>query len=329
MRVTAQDWQEFLDTRYPHAHLLQTAPWGKLKRAFGWQSEHLVVGAAGAQILFRKLPLGFTVAYIPKGPLGEPDLAFWKQADLLCRQRKALFLRVEPDFWEDETPLWGSARPLKARPAPHAIQPRRTLVVDLTPEEEGILGRMKQKTRYNIRLAIRKGVRVSPSDDIATFYALMKTTGQRDNFGIHTPDYYRRAYDLFHPLGACELLLAEYEGQPLAGLMVFAWGERAWYFYGASNNQERNRMPTYLLQWEAMRWAKSRGCTSYDLWGVPDEDENTLEAAFPTRHDGLWGVYRFKRGFGGQLKRAAPPLDRVYHPVLYAAYRRWAVREKR
>ncbi|HEB64588.1 MAG TPA: peptidoglycan bridge formation glycyltransferase FemA/FemB family protein [Chloroflexi bacterium] len=328
MRVNAQAWQEFLDTHYPQAHLLQTAAWGTLKRAFGWQPEYLVVGTAGAQILFRELPLGFTVAYIPKGPLGKPDLAFWKQADTLCRQRRAIFLRVEPDFWEDAPPFGGGARPLKARPAPQAVQPRRTLVVDLTPDEDAILGRMKQKTRYNIRLAMRKGVRVRPSDDLPAFHALMQTTGERDNFGIHSLEYYRRAYDLFHPLGACELLLAEYEGQPLAGLMVFAWGKRAWYFYGASNNQERNRMPTYLLQWEAMRWARNRGCTSYDLWGVPDEDEAVLEAAFTERREGLWGVYRFKRGFGGQLKRAAPPLDRVYRPILYAAYRRWARRGK-
>jgi lipid II:glycine glycyltransferase (peptidoglycan interpeptide bridge formation enzyme) len=82
-------------------------------------------------------------------------------------------------------------------------------------------------------------------------------------------------------------------------------------------------MPTYLLQWEAIRWAKARGCAEYDLWGVPDEDEETLEAQFESRHDGLWGVYRFKRGFGGQLKRAAQALDRVYNPLLYWIYLVW------
>ena len=96
--------------------------------------------------------------------------------------------------------------------------------------------------------------------------------------------------------------MAEYEGRPLAGLMVFARGSRSWYFYGASNDEERNRMPTYLLQWEAMRWAKARGCSEYDLWGIPDADEEALEAGFASRSDGLWGVYRFKRGFGGTIK---------------------------
>jgi lipid II:glycine glycyltransferase (peptidoglycan interpeptide bridge formation enzyme) len=102
--------------------------------------------------------------------------------------------------------------------------------------------------------------------------------------------------------------------------MLFILGTQAWYFYGGSSNEERNRMPTYLLQWEAMRWAKAHGATSYDLWGVPDEDEETLEGNFETRHDGLWGVYRFKRGFGGKLIREPHALDRVYSPLLYKAY---------
>jgi peptidoglycan pentaglycine glycine transferase (the first glycine) len=100
-------------------------------------------------------------------------------------------------------------------------------------------------------------------------------------------------------------------------LMAFARGDRAWYFYGASTEEERNRMPAYLLQWEAMRWAGSRGCRWYDLWGVPDAEEEELEANFTQRADGLWGVYRFKRGFGGELKRSAGAWDRVYQPLLY------------
>ncbi len=326
MIVSAETWRAFLDENHPGAHLLQTAEWGELKAAFGWQAVRLVSGVTGAQILFRRLPLGFRVAYLPKGPVGRPDLSFWKQVDALCAARRAVFLKVEPDCWEGETLLAGGARPLRAQPSRHAVQPRRTLVVDLTPPEEDILARMKQKTRYNIRLAGRKGVRVRPSGDVEAFHALMQETGARDGFAVHSLEYYRRAYDLFHPRGACELLMAEYEGQPLAGLMVFAWGGRAWYLYGASNNRERNRMPTYLLQWEAMRWAKSRGCTEYDLWGVPDEDEAALEAGFTRRSDDLWGVYRFKRGFGGVLRRSAAPLDRVYRPLLYTAYRWWVER---
>jgi lipid II:glycine glycyltransferase (peptidoglycan interpeptide bridge formation enzyme) len=274
--------------------------------------------------LFRKLP-GFSIAYLPKGPIGSDWTALWPEVDRLCRKKRALMLKLEPDGWESDS------RPLAEllpgfRPDDIPVQPRRTLVISLDGSETDWLERMKQKTRYNIRLAQRKEIQVKPTSDLAGFYHLMQATGQRDGFGVHSLEYYRRAYDLFHPGGMAELLLAEYAGQPLAALMVFALGRRAWYFYGASNDQERNRMPTYLLQFEAMRWAAARGCREYDLWGVPDEEEETLEANFEQRGDGLWGVYRFKRGFGGQLLRSAPTYEKVYIPLLYSLYRRWAAR---
>jgi lipid II:glycine glycyltransferase (peptidoglycan interpeptide bridge formation enzyme) len=133
--------------------------------------------------------------------------------------------------------------------------------------------------------------------------------------------YYQRAFELFYSVGKCELLVASFEDQPLAALMVLAQGQRAYYLFGASSNSHRNRMPTYLLQWEAIRWAKKKGCNQYDLWGIPDEDVDTLEAQFSKRSDGLWGVYRFKRGFGGQTKRSEQAWDLVYNPTLYAVYR--------
>ena len=314
----ASDWNKFL-LKHPDAHLLQTAEWGSLKSKFGWEVFHVVVGEAGAQVLFRRLPLGYTLAYVPKGPVGVNWEDLWLEVNSLCRSRKAVFLKVEPDIWEggercEELSAFGF------RPGSHEIQPRRTISVDIRGDEEEILARMKQKTRYNIRLAGKKGVVVEPSPDVETFAQLMGVTGERDQFGVHNLEYYRRAYELFHPSGACELLLAFYEDQPLAGLMVFTHGKRAWYFYGASNNLHRNRMPTYLLQWEAIRWARQMGCTEYDLWGVPDFDEEFLEAQFPQRSDGLWGVYRFKRGFGGELKRSSGAWDKVYIPILYCAY---------
>jgi lipid II:glycine glycyltransferase (peptidoglycan interpeptide bridge formation enzyme) len=182
---------------------------------------------------------------------------------------------------------------------------------------------MKQKTRYNIRLAGKKGVTVRAWDDLAAFHQMLLITGSRDKFGVHSLGYYRRAYELLHPQKMGELLVAEYEGKPLAALFVARHGNRAYYLYGASTDEERNRMPTYLLQWEAMQWAKACGCEEYDLWGVPDEPEATLEANFEKRNDGLWGVYRFKRGFGGELKRSVQAMDRVYNPLLYRAYLRF------
>jgi len=148
----------------------------------------------------------------------------------------------------------------------------------------------------------------------------MKVTGTRDQFGIHSRDYYHDAFALFSEKGKCKLFIAKYEDIPLAGIMVFASGNRAWYFYGASNNQERNRMPTYLLQWKAMKWAASQGCTEYDLWGVPDEEVGILESEFANRVEGLWGVYRFKRGFGGEIKRTSGVFEFVLNRSQFRIY---------
>jgi peptidoglycan pentaglycine glycine transferase (the first glycine) len=325
--VSLAEWNRFLQ-RHPNAHLLQTGNWGELKSGFGWQAVRMTNGDAGAQILFRKLPLGFTIAYIPKLAVSDPSLLdrgndfsrfgeFWKEVDVICRKHRAIFLKIEPDAWNDQ-PL--DAWHVTLDTSLYNIQPPRTIIIDIRGSEEEILARMKQKCRYNIRLAEKKGVTVRAWDDLDGFYEMIQITGRRDGFGVHSLEYYHRAYDLFHSTGICELLVAEFENKPLAALMVFACGRRAWYIYGASNDEERNRMPTYLLQWGAMRWAKARGCEEYDLWGVPDEDETTLEAQFEKRSDGLWGVYRFKRGFGGELKRAAQAMDRVYNPLLYKFY---------
>lgn len=317
--VTRADWLAFT-AHHPRTHLLQSAAWGELKSEFGWRTTYIIAGDGGVQLLTRSLPLGFSLAYIPKGPVGGDWDALWLEIDHLCGTSRVVFLKVEPDYWVTSQTDDTKILPNEFRPSRHSIQPRRTVVIDLSPDEDALLANMKQKTRYNIRLAQRKDVVVHPSHDIEAFYKMMTVTGQRDGFGVHTKAYYQRAYDLFQPLGMCALLLAEYEGQPLAGLMVFASGRRAWYLYGASTNQERNRMPTYLLQWEAMRWAKSKGCSEYDLYGVPDEDATVLEENFTHRSDGLWGVYRFKRGFGGELMRAASAHDKVYIPWAYWGY---------
>ena len=320
--VSLSEWNQYLQS-HPNAHLLQTGEWGELKSGFGWDPVRIISGEVGVQILFRELPMGFTIGYVPK-PVSSDQLSviseeFWDEIDSVCKRKRTIFLKLELDLWNDQKP---DTRNSELRTSPHNIQPPRTIIIDIKNSEEEVLARMKQKTRYNIRLAQKKGVIIRAWDDIESFHKMMLVTGGRDSFGIHSREYYCRAYELFHPLGMCELLVAEYEGKPLAALMVFGRGRRAWYFYGASTDEERNRMPTYLLQWEAIRWAKARGCEEYDLWGVPDEDEKTLEVNFETRHAGLWGVYRFKRGFGGELKRAAQAMDRVYNPVLYWAYLR-------
>jgi len=358
-KLDLSEWDQYLSST-PDAHLLQTGLWGEFKGEFGWEVMRVVAhdNSAGAQILFRRLPLGFRMAYIPKGPVlpaggivhSSSWDSLWQEIDGICRSMKVVFLKVEPDLLEpsrsnnrDEISTKPVAKyyipsedlfdadiantlPEGFEPGLQDIQPRRTMIVNLRGDDDRILGRMKQKTRYNIRLALKKGVIVRSCTDLDLFYRLMSVTGVRDSFDVHSKEYYQSAYDTFYPRGICEYLLAEYQGDPLAGLMVFAQGRRSWYFYGASSNVHRERMPTYLLQWEAMRWARSMGCIEYDLWGVPDEDYETLEQEFPNRSDELWGVYRFKRGFGGRLYRTIGSWDRVYIPSLYTIYRIWSNR---
>jgi lipid II:glycine glycyltransferase (peptidoglycan interpeptide bridge formation enzyme) len=320
--ISLQEWQSYLNS-ISDPHILQTGEWGELKAGFGWEPVRMITGEIGAQILFRKLPFGFSVGYIPKLHLTSPSTtnikSFLDELDSICLRHRAIFCKLEIDRWEgDKRSIFDD----RWKISPYNIQPPRTLIIDLLRNEDEILAGMKQKCRYNIRLAEKKGVTVRAWDNLEGFHKMMLDTGGRDRFGVHALEYYRRSYRLFHQTENCELLVAEYEEKPLAALMVFAIDSRAWYVYGASYDDERNRMPTYLLQWEAMRWAKRKGCTNYDLWGVPDENETKLEADFETRHDGLWGVYRFKRGFGGELKRAEQAKDRVYNPWLYKLYLR-------
>ena len=324
---SASDWDVFLASQ-PHAHILQTSAWGELKSRFGWSAERIAALrgdriVAGALVLFRRLPLRLgTLAYVPKGPIVIPADArlagtLLAGLDDLARRKRAVLLKIEPDAYEAE-----AYKQRGFRPSPHAIQPPRTILVDLTRDEKDILAAMHPKTRYNIRLAERKGVTVRTAEqaDLVAFNVLMHVTGARDGFAVHSPAYYNAAFDLFVPHGRARLFVAEVESQIAAGLFAFAIGERAWYFYGASDNNHRERMPNHALQWSAMRWAKSIGCREYDLWGIPDEDEASLDAQYLNRSNGLWGVYRFKRGFGGKVVRHAGAFDRVYNPLLYYAY---------
>lgn len=317
----------------PRGHLLQTWAWGQLKEKFGWMPLRLAVErdgvlVAGAQVLYRRLgPL--SIAYLPKGPVvveeDEPALAtLWQAIHSASRRRRAIFLKVEPEWREDEPlPLWLEEQ--KLRPSAECIQPRRTIWVDLTASEEEILARMKPKWRYNIRLSERKGVEVREgrAAEMEIFYALLRVTGQRDGFGIHSLDYYRRALELFAPAGRAVLYLAYYEGQPLAGLMAYAFNRQAWYMYGASGDAHRELMPNHQLQWRAMQWAKAQGCIHYDLWGIPDVDPLSPTAA-------LTGVQRFKEGFGGEVVRYLGAYDGVYARPLYALLQRvWTYRHAR
>jgi len=352
---SAGAWDAFASA-HPQAHVLQLPAWGALKARFGWRASCIALAAdgqivAGAQVLYHPLPLRLgCMAYIPKGPLAPP--AWWEQPEKMAplwaaihaeaRRQGARWLKVEaPDppvlpggipAGEDHARRCAAALSAAGfRPSPQNIQPVRTIVLDLSPSPADILARMKQKTRYNIRLSEKKEVTVrqATAADLDSFAAMMRVTGERDAFGVHAPGYYRAAYELFAPAGRAALFIASYAGRDLAGIMAFALGPTAWYFYGASTNEERNRMPAYAAQWAAIQWARERGCAVYDLWGVPDEDETALEAGFSTQEDGLWGVYRTKRGWGGTVIRRVPAWDFVYSRPIYAAYQTYLRRAGR
>jgi peptidoglycan pentaglycine glycine transferase (the first glycine) len=183
--VNLPDWNHFLES-HPGAHLLQMGEWGELKKDFGWKPVRIINNEVGAQILFRRLPLGLTIGYMPKPVFSNQwsvvSEQFWKEVDSVCKKNHAIFLKIEPDVWNDQFILHNSSFII----SPHNIQPPRTIVVDIKDSEETILSRMKPKCRYNIRLAEKKGITVRAWDDIPAFHEMMTVTGGRDNFGVHS-----------------------------------------------------------------------------------------------------------------------------------------------
>lgn len=329
------EWDTFV-AAHPHGSILQTTAWAALKNKFNWKSQRIWLRqdgklVAGAQILFRAKALGLIkIGYIPHGPLvdwrnDEQVEVLLNQIDHAAYQRGAGMLKMEPLLWQADMPQddWVSlCEKHEILPNTDTIQPPNTVVIDLRPQLDDIMKAMKSKTRYNIRLSGRKDivVRQGTSEDIHVFNGLMQVTGQRDGFGIHDPMYYKTVFDSFAPDGHIALFIAEFEKRPLAAIMVSSFGNKANYLYGASSNEERQRMPTYALQWQAIQWAKAQGCTSYDLWGIPDVAEDELEAQFTSRQDGLWGVYRAKRGYGGEVKRTVGAADRIYNKNVHKLY---------
>ena len=330
----AQDraaWDEAVLDR--SGHMLQSWRWGAFKARFGWSVERVAVETAGglalAQILFRTRA-GVSIGYVPRGPViagGDPTAAaeLWDAIDRVARRRRALTIIVEPDGALPE-PRSGR-RGFVAGPA-HG-QPSRTVKVDLL-DDEALLNQMHQKTRYNIRLAQRRGVTVrlaDISDDaLEIFYALLADTAQRNDFQIHSAAYYRAFLDEFRDDAL--IAFAEIEGKPVVGLIAAAFGEEAIYMYGASSTRDRAHGAGFLIQFEAMRWARERGCLYYDLWGIPAHDPRTTNVESGNRIAGTtgqdWrGLYEFKTRFGGQIVQYPPTRERRYWPALAALARRF------
>lgn len=348
-----QSWNE-LTASLPLPHLLQTWEWSRVKARFGWQPMPFVWsdqpsarGArplAAAMVLKRSIPVGgfarkMCVLYIPKGPnLDWNDLPLrgrvLEDLQAFARRQGAIFVKLDPDVpLGTGVPGSEAAREDNGGQAFRSellrrgwlfsqdqIQFRNTVLVDLTAAEDEMLGRMKQKTRYNIRLAQKKGVLVRPatSDDFHLLYNMYAETSVRDGFLIRGEEYYQTVWKMFGapPSAASrqpfsEPLIAVVNGQPVAAVSVFHFAGQAVYLFGMSRHAHREKMPNYLLQWEAMRRAKALGGRVYNLWGAPNEFNES---------DSLWGVFRFKEGLGGNVLRTIGAWDFTPSPLLYRMY---------
>lgn len=320
--ASRETWNSFV-AEHPRGHLLQCWEWGELKAASGWSPIRLALFdgeriVAAAQVLRRSAPhvplqVGY-LAYLPKGPvLDWSDDAlydtFMFALNRYLKQHVALALHMEVGIETDEAESELVEERLSSLRSARAIQPLRTILLDLAPDESTLMAQMKEKWRYNVRLATRKGVTVRVAEtekDVRAWYTLLQTTSIRDSFGIHTLDYYLHAWQLLVVNGHARLLLAEHESQLLAGIFVNLFAHQAIYLYGASSNEQRHLMPNYLLQWEAIRWAKYCGATNYDFWGIPESD---------AEDEAMAGVYRFKRGWGGRVVQFLGCYQQVYRPL--------------
>ncbi len=340
--TTPEDWNQKIKD-LPGAHALQTWQWGQMKSCFGWQPYHLGWRNSAdeliAAVLILKrsihpfgLPLGLSVMYAPRGPLLDwsDDLLVRQVLDDLQRFAKdkgVIFLKIDPDLpvgfgipgeeTAENNPVGeGIQNSLLYRGwkfSDEQIQFKNTVVVDLNEDQELLLMRMKSKTRYNIRLAKRRGVevRVGGLDDIDLLYNMYAHTAVRDDFLIRGKDYYQAVWERFFNGDLAEPLIAEVGGSPVGAVVVFRFGGRAWYIHGMSLDEHREKMFNYRLQWEAMLHSKNAGCSKYDMWGAPDNFNE---------QDPLWGVYRFKDGFGGQVVRTLGAWDYPVRPFLYRSY---------
>ncbi|MCL2678392.1 MAG: peptidoglycan bridge formation glycyltransferase FemA/FemB family protein [Clostridiales bacterium] len=316
--------------RSPKGHVLQTWEWGELKGAGGWRPHRLLVEKEGqilaaVSLLQRGLPGGLSFFYAPRGPVLNMENAevwdcLWRGIRDLGKKSRALFCKLDPDI-EDGNELWAKrlqeagAIPVRGREGFEGVQPRHVFRLDITPPEEQLLADFHQKTRYNLRLAEKKGVVAESGagqEKLPEFYRLLKETTERDRFILRPYAYFRAFYDALVPAGLARLFMVYYREEAVAGALALRLGDKAWYIYGASSNSHRGVMPNYLMQWRMIQWAKAEGCALYDFRGVPGD----VGEEHP-----LYGLIKFKRGFGGRYTRFIGEYDLVFRPAVYRLYR--------
>lgn len=307
------------------SNILQSFFWGKIKGLFGWTPIHFDYKGTVILVLIRKIFGNFSIAYVPHGPmlpiseqtgsrLKEIGLEIKKDLPLGC-----FVLRFDlPSGIFKTDPVEFNMGP-ELKKASSDIQPPHTVLISLKENEEEILGRMKSKTRYNIRLSFRKGVVVEKSgkESLDAWYELYEETALRDKITIHSKEYYRKIFELSQEgtesgdNPQIVLFKAVYNNKLLAGNIVALYGNTATYLYGASSNENRNLMPAYALQWEAIKYAKEKDCATYDLFGIPP----TNDPDHP-----MSGLYRFKTGFGGEILHRPGCWDLPLKPFIYKVY---------
>ncbi len=317
-------YTEFL-SRHERCNFQQSVEWAQVKS--NWKNEIILAEApdgtitGGMSVLIRRMPLFGNLMYCPRGPICRPDDAvslrqLTEGAQLLAWKYNAMALRMEPDVSSDDGAFRRIMKCLgwqirAGSGAGDMVQPRHVFRLDIRDRsEEELMAGFGRKLRYNIRLAQRRGVEIRRGgrEDLAVFHALLVETARRDGFLARPLEYLRRMWDALGP-EHMELLLACYEGRPIAGAIPVYYGNKTWYVFGASGNDHRDLMPNYLLQWEIIRTAAARGCAIYDMRGV-------LERA-----DVSNGLYLFKSRFGGVLTEFIGEVTMPYKPMTYRLYR--------
>ena len=342
--TAAEDWDAVV-AAHPQGHLLQSRTWGALKAEFGWRALRVAIvdsdanpyPRAAAQVLIRRF-MGLSVCYVPRGPLfsGDPalDRALLDVLRHIARRNRAAFLRMEPNVLES-MPLASTLHSLlqvAGFRAAEPLQPRTSIHLSLAPEPDRLFAAFSKGHRADVRRAERTGVAVrigTGEADLDAFYAIMQATAARGDFGIHSRDYYRRAWELAGE--GARLLIAGKEGAgAVAAFLIFAAGREGQYMYSGSTAEGLKIGANHLLQWHAIQWVRERGCALYDFWGVPEVVGRLLSAPESEREqieeraqaDPLYGAYRFKKGWGGHLVRYLPAYDQVYLAPAYWLWRR-------
>ena len=324
---TLPEYESFVQS-HPKGNFAQSYLWGKQKPMWQWDAI-AVRGEDGAirgslAVMTRKVPgIGRTLMYGCRGPVCDlDDRETFSQlldgAKALAKKYKSYVIKVDPDVPSSNTAFSSMLQSFGFRAKEggknfEAIQPRYVFRLNVEGKtEEELLANFHQKWRYNIRLAERKGVtvRICGKEMVPAFSDLMLTTGVRDGFVTRKPEYFAAMLD---NLGEHARLYMAFDPNdtPIAGTLAIHYGDKVWYLYGASSNEHRNLMPNYLLQWRMIQWAVETNCRIYDFRGVSGD---------VSEDNPLYGLFRFKQGFGGDFTEFVGEMDLVLSPVIY-----WAV----